>query len=184
MNALTLASLATTDQKIIVTGSMGAGKSTVVQTISTIPPLQTDVPITDGTGRLDKTTTTVALDYGTFKLESGQRLLIYGTPGQRRFDFMCRILARGALGLLILVDAAGEDPVGDLEYYLRLFDETVQSAPAVICLTRTDLLDAPSSQPFRDVVQDRGLTIPVLRMDARSKQSIMMAVMALFMAIK
>ena len=114
------------DIKLIVTGSMGAGKTTVVSTISDIPPIRTDVPISSDKARGDKTTTTVALDYGSLTLDKERRLLIFGTPGQRRYDFMCKILARGALGVVILIDHACEDPVDDLRYYLDLFRDTIE----------------------------------------------------------
>ncbi|MEZ5672763.1 MAG: ATP/GTP-binding protein [Thiotrichaceae bacterium] len=58
-----------------------------------------------------KETITVAMDYGELTSDDGQKLRIYGTPGQQRFDYMWKILIKGALGLIILVDNAGSDPV-------------------------------------------------------------------------
>ena len=69
------------DIKLIVTGSMGAGKTTVVSTISDIPPIRTDVPISSDKARGDKTTTTVALDYGSLTLDKDRRLLVSARRG-------------------------------------------------------------------------------------------------------
>lgn len=184
MFALPDMALASSDVKIVVTGSMGAGKSTVVRTISGIPPLTTEVPITDGTERADKVTTTMALDYGTYELPNGRRMLIFGTPGQRRFDFVCRVLARGALGLMILIDDSAEDPLGDLGYYLDVFGSTVESSPVVVGLTHTDMRRGSTVAPYRGMLAARGLSIPVIKLDARNKQSILMAMMALLVSIK
>ena len=43
------------------------------------------------------------MDYGELTLEDGEKVSLVGTPGQRRFDFMCSILTKGALGLIILI---------------------------------------------------------------------------------
>ena len=88
------------EYKILFTGSVGAGKTTAIGQISDVPPLVTDVRNTDRS--VDKPLTTVGLDYGEFALDTGDRVRLFGTPGQSRFDFMWQILARNALGLVIL----------------------------------------------------------------------------------
>ncbi|WP_245391541.1 GTP-binding protein [Thioflexithrix psekupsensis] len=74
--------------KIVFTGSMGAGKTTAIAAISEIPVINTDVRATDPTTLQRKATTTVAMDYGELTLEDGQKLRLYGTPGQLRFEYM------------------------------------------------------------------------------------------------
>ena len=173
-----------TDIKLIVTGSVGAGKTTVVAAISEFPPVRTEVPIGADKVRGDKTTTTVALDYGAMTLEDGRRLLIFGTPGQRRFDFMCKILARGALGVVILIDHAGEDPAGDLTYYMDLFRDSILEAGAVIGVTHTDERPEGSLQPYYDVLARQDLVLPVFSIDARRRDHIMTMLEALIGTIK
>ncbi len=87
--------------KLIVTGPVGAGKSTLIRTLSETEVVDTDALASEAIG---KATTTVALDHGTLQLD-GHLLHIFGTPGQDRFDFMWEILAEGALGVLLLVRA-------------------------------------------------------------------------------
>ncbi|HNC18758.1 MAG TPA: GTP-binding protein, partial [Accumulibacter sp.] len=49
--------------KIIFSGTVGAGKSTAIASLSDIPPVATEALATDATAQLKKTTT-VAMDYG------------------------------------------------------------------------------------------------------------------------
>ena len=167
------------DIKLIITGSMGAGKTTVVSTISDIPPIRTDVPVSADKVRGDKTTTTVALDYGSLTLDKERRLLIFGTPGQRRYDFMCKILARGALGVVILIDHACKDPVDDLRYYLNLFKDTIEDSTAVIGVTHTDEKPDAPLQPYYDLLEEREMPLPVFSIDARRHDHIIMMLEAL-----
>lgn len=66
-----------------------------------------------------KNTTTVAMDYGEPTLDEGGKVYLYGTPGQRRFDFMCHILTKGALELIVLVDNTHPDPMEELDYFFE-----------------------------------------------------------------
>ena len=110
------------EHKILFSGTMGAGKTTAIAAVSEIGPLSTDVRNTDES--VAKATTTVGLDYGELTLDNGERLRLYGTPGQPRFAFMWDILARGALGLVILIDNSRPDPLADLDVYLDGYAST------------------------------------------------------------
>ncbi len=74
--------------KIIFTGPVGAGKTTAISSLSDIPVLGTDEMASDMTVHR-KQTTTVAMDYGLMKLDAGERIHLYGTPGQERFLGWC-----------------------------------------------------------------------------------------------
>ncbi|MFC4053429.1 ATP/GTP-binding protein [Actinomadura syzygii] len=97
--------------KILVAGGFGVGKTTLVGSVSEIRPLQTEELLTDrGVGVDDtegveqKTTTTVAMDFGRITIRDGLILYLFGTPGQDRFWFMWDELSYGALGAVVLAD--------------------------------------------------------------------------------
>src|SRR3954469_6577383 len=78
--------------KLLVTGPFAAGKTTLIQSVSQTPVVDTDV-VTTGEEWAKKSPTPVALDFGTFVVDGGEvRLLMFGTPGQPRFWFMTDIL--------------------------------------------------------------------------------------------
>ena len=97
--------------KIVISGGFGVGKTTLISTISEITPLHTEAAMTtagigvdDREFTANKTTTTVALDFGRVTVNDNLRLYLFGTPGQERFGFMWDDLIKGALGALVLTD--------------------------------------------------------------------------------
>lgn len=160
------------EHKIIITGSMGAGKTTAIGQISDHPPLLTDVANTRR-DQADKATTTAAFDFGEVDLGDGEVLRIYGTPGQERFDFMWPILARGALGIVFLLDLTRPDPVADLERYMSAFGNTLGQTPSVLALNKLED-GAESPVPlFQNYLEERELHWPVMPIDAREREQVL-----------
>ncbi|MFE9331964.1 ATP/GTP-binding protein [Streptomyces sp. NPDC006925] len=97
--------------KLLVAGPFGVGKTTFIRSLSETQPLHTEEVMTrtgalvdDLAGVRDKTTTTVAIDFGRLTLPGDLVLYMFGTPGQRRFRPLWQDIARGALGALVLAD--------------------------------------------------------------------------------
>jgi uncharacterized protein len=97
--------------KIVVVGGFGAGKTTLVRSVSEIRPLSTEetmtqagVGVDDNLDAANKTTTTVAFDFGRISLNEQMVLYLFGAPGQERFWFLWDRLFSGTLGAVVLVD--------------------------------------------------------------------------------
>ena len=97
--------------KVLIAGGFGVGKTTLVRSLSEIPPLLTEQAMTSASIGVDevdavpdKTTTTVAMDFGRITVDESLILYLFGTPGQSRFWFMWDELARGSVGAVVLVD--------------------------------------------------------------------------------
>lgn len=170
--------------KIIFTGPVGAGKTTAIAALSDIPPVTTEQKASDETAQR-KSLTTTSLDYGIMRLDDGQSVHLYGTPGQERFDFMWEILVEGGIGLILLLDAAREEPIADMNFFLDAFKDLIADTGLAIGLSRVDLIERPDL--LRDAMlkelTNRGLNPPLFYVDAREKKDIKTLVRAMLYSI-
>lgn len=155
------------EYKIVFGGQVGAGKTTAIATISDIPIAKTEAKASDGVARL-KTNTTVAMDYGMLKLPSGEKVHLFGTPGQERFKYMWEILTVGGLGLVLLIDNHREDPVGDMLYYLDAYKGFIRRTAVVVGITHMDSAINPPLTDYYQKLDELGINAPVYEVDARS----------------
>jgi signal recognition particle receptor subunit beta len=159
--------------KILVAGGFGAGKTTLVASVSEVGSLVTDVPFSGAGARKDnldglpdKTTTTVALDFGRITVGDGLMLYLFGVPGQDRFWFMWDELARGALGAVVLADVRR---LADCFPSLNYFEK--HRLPFLVAVNHFD--DAPH-YPLDAIRQALDLSedVPVVTCDARDHDSV------------
>ncbi|GIG01120.1 GTP-binding protein [Catellatospora citrea] len=166
--------------KIVIAGGFGVGKTTAVAQISDTPVLTTEAPITevaaeiDRTGQVpDKTTTTVALDFGTVAIDDEVKLYLFGTPGQDRFGFMWQDLTEGALGALVIVDTRRlDDCYPAVDYFERA------GLPFLVAL---NLFDGQLTHSLEDVRWALALNedTPMVTFDARDRISVRDTLVAL-----
>lgn len=169
------------EHKIIFTGPVGAGKTTLIKAFSGCEPVLTEVRASDDVSKI-KDQTTVAMDYGTVILDSETKVHLYGTPGQKRFDFMWEILSRGSMGLVILINGSAEEPLEDLHFYLSAFKDLIieQDLPVVVGINQVDKDNPiPNRSDYKSITEQFRIGIPVLLMDAREEREVRRLVMTL-----
>jgi signal recognition particle receptor subunit beta len=161
---------------------VGAGKSTAIAAISDEAPVVTEASASDMT-KSRKRTTTVALDYGLMNLGDGERVHLYGTPGQERFDFMWDILTHGGLGLILLVNDARPNPLADMEFFLNAFKVFIAQTQVAIGVTQTDVSTRHDLGGYQQWLSKAGLVVPLFEVDAREKRDVSLLVESLLSSL-
>ncbi|MFD4554879.1 ATP/GTP-binding protein [Streptomyces sp. NPDC058469] len=166
-------------RKILVAGALGAGKTTLIGSVSQIKPVTTEETMTsvgadvDRTELPGKTKTTVAMDFGRLHLNDNLVLYLFGAPGQPRFFPILKDLAHGALGVLLLVDTRR---LGDTYPILELIEDL--ALPYAVVVNRFDGAPEPTADRLRAVMRLEATT-PVVACDARVRSSCRDALVAL-----
>jgi signal recognition particle receptor subunit beta len=160
------------EHKLVFVGTMGAGKTTAIAAISEIAPLATEVTNTERE-LFDKDSTTVALDYGAITLPDGERLMLYGTPGQDRFDFMWPIVADGAIGIIVLVDNSRPAPITDLERFVACFRGHAEAGRMVIAIGRMSAHPRPNLADYIAALDRLDVCVPVMPADVRERRDVL-----------
>jgi uncharacterized protein len=166
--------------KVLVAGGFGVGKTTLVRSLSEIPPLLTEqgmttasIGVDEADAVPDKRTTTVAMDFGRITVDESLILYLFGTPGQSRFWFMWDELARGSVGAVVLVDLRRvDDCFPAIDYFEN------RRLPFVVGVNRFPEADDYDEETVRDALA-LPVDCPLVWMDARDPRSSQNALVAL-----
>lgn len=159
--------------KIVVAGGFGAGKTTLVGSVSEIPPVTTEAVMTEASVDHDdlsatptKVTTTVAMDFGRITVDQQLIMYMFGTPGQSRFWFMWDDLIRGAVGAVVVVDCRRlADSFDAVDYF-----ETNRRIPYIVALNKFDGRLDFSADQVREALEVSP-DVPIVDFDARDRTS-------------
>lgn len=157
--------------KIVISGGFGAGKTTMVGSLSEIRPLRTEEVLTEASVGVDdlagldgKQTTTVALDFGRITISSQLVLYLFGTPGQDRFWFMWDELISGAIGAIVLVDPRRLDAAFAA---VDFFED--RGLPFIVAVNSFDGAPHYAVDRLRAAL-DLDPTVPIVTTDARRRE--------------
>ena len=159
--------------KIVFGGTMGAGKSRAIKALSEIDVLSTEALNTDLESH-EKMLTTVGIDYGEITLDDGVKVGLYGTPGQERFEFIWAVICKGAIGTIVMIDHATENPLIDLDQYVQAFQPFGNNI--VIAITHVDRKPERTLSIYRDWLKARELNYPLFFVDARQQDDVLLLV--------
>jgi uncharacterized protein len=133
--------------KIVVTGPFNSGKTEFIRSVSEIDVVSTERKITAEAEKV-KESTTVAMDFGRITVDDDLVLYLFGTPGQKRFDFMWEILSEGMLGFVVMVDSTRPETFREARSILETF-RAYAPTPFVVAANKQDKPDAWDMEDMR-----------------------------------
>lgn len=166
--------------KMVITGPFSSGKTEFIGTISEIDVVSTERKISSSAEKI-KESTTVAMDFGRITVDEDLVLYLFGTPGQRRFDFMWDILSQGMLGFVVMVDSTKPETFREAKRILETF-ESYAATPYVVAANKQDQEDAWDPEDLRIILRLRP-EIKILPCVAIEKESVKNVLLELLYSI-
>ncbi|HNT22986.1 MAG TPA: ATP/GTP-binding protein [Anaerolineales bacterium] len=166
--------------KMVVTGPFNSGKTEFIRSVSEIDVVSTERKISSDSERV-KDQTTVAMDFGRITVDDNLVLYLFGTPGQRRFDFMWEILSEGMLGFIVMVDSTRPETFREARNILETF-RAYAPTPYVVVANKQDCKDAWDLEDMRIALRLDG-RVKFLPCVATDKESVKNALLELLYSI-
>lgn len=160
--------------KMVVTGPFSSGKTEFIQTVSEIDVVSTERKISSEAEKI-KESTTVAMDFGRITVDDSLVLYLFGTPGQKRFDFMWEILSEGMLGFIVMVDSTRPETFREARSILETF-RAYAPTPYVVAANKQDQDDAWDIDDMRIALRlDPNVKfLPCIALDKESVKNVLL----------
>jgi small GTP-binding protein len=166
--------------KIVVTGPFNSGKTELIRSVSEIEVVSTEKKVSSDR-EMVKESTTVAMDFGRITVDDDLVLFLFGTPGQKRFDFMWEILSEGMLGFIVMIDSTRPETFKEARSILETF-HAYAPTPYLVAANKQDLPDAWDIEDIRLALRlDKN--IKILPCIAKKKSSVKTALLELLYSI-
>jgi small GTP-binding protein len=161
--------------KMVITGPFASGKTEFINSISEISVVKTERKISSASEVAIKEETTVALDFGRITVDEELVLYLFGTPGQRRLDFMWEIMSEGMLGFIFMIDSTRPETFREARKILATF-ESYARTPYVVAANKQDQADAWEPGDMKIVLKLNSNTkvIPCVALDKESVKNILL----------
>lgn len=135
------------ETKIVILGSADSGKTTTLETLLN----RRNEKVT----KIECKGTTVSLDYGN-TIINGEKIHIFGSPGQERFQFMREILSNGLSGAIVVID----NSIGITDTDIQIMNNlNANSVPYVVFANKQDI--APGNLES-EYIESNILVIPTI----------------------
>lgn len=159
-------------QKVAIIGDVGAGKTCLINTLSEISTLDTDVLSSVDIG---KKMTTVGIDYGRIQMGDDTALGLYGIPGQPRYSFLWEYVNQSLYGIVLLYKSNESLSTEATQVLLDHFKPAQNRVPCVVALTHCDCVTPEQltqiSRRLSQLLLDNQIKAPVIPVDAREFNS-------------
>jgi hypothetical protein len=161
--------------KMVVTGPFNAGKTEFIRSVSEIDVVSTERKLSLQSERAVKEATTVAMDFGRITVDEDLVLYLFGTPGQKRFDFMWEILSEGMLGFIVMVDSARPETFREARGILETF-RAYAPTPYVVAANKQDSKDAWELEDMRHTLRldNKVKLLPCVATDRKSVKAVLL----------
>ncbi len=160
--------------KMVVTGPFNSGKTELISSVSEIEVVSTEKKVSLESEQI-KETTTVAMDFGRITVDEDLVLYLFGTPGQKRFDFMWEILSEGMLGFIVMVDSTRPETFREARSILETF-RAYAPTPYIVAANKQDRPDAWDVEDIRHALRLDPMVklLPCVAIDKESVKSVLL----------